>query len=282
MRFKLLEVQLKCELQTIGPGAPIKTRLTHRSLENLLARHYDCVRFVSVIRGGQYMKTTLFILTLVLSIHSSAFAAIKFDAGVDATLQKQINDDLSFMAQIQGNAGSGLHQQIFGAVSGPAYATWFQKRIFSVGKNDCGSAIAVACVIPFQNPNKMWVTPNYSNFNHPQIARVSVIYHEARHSETNHGNWSHAKCPTPFKDAQGKDIVSIWTGAQLQGQPACDITPFGSYGSQTILLKNIAKNCSNCNSKVKADAEMFGTDQFGRIIDAKSRTQMSADFAKSI
>ena len=187
------------------------------------------------------MKTTLFVLSLLLTNSLPAFAELKFDTDVEANLRQQMKDDLSFMAQVQGNKGSPLHQQIFGAVDGKAYASWFQKRIFSIGKNDCGSAAAVACVIPMYNANKMWVTPNYTNFNHPQVARISVIYHEARHSETQNGNWSHATCPTPFKDAQGKDMVSIWTGTMLQGQPACDKTPFGSYGSQTILLKNIAK-----------------------------------------
>ena len=128
------------------------------------------------------------------------------------------------------------------------------------------------------NSNKMWVTKNYTQFDHPQVARVSVTYHEARHSETQNGNWSHATCPTPFKDANGNDMKSIWTGALLQGQPACDVTAFGSYGSATILLKNIAMNCSNCNSKVKADADIFGNDQINRIIDANSKAAMKADF----
>jgi hypothetical protein len=133
-------------------------------------------------------------------------------------------------------------------------------------------------VIPFYDSNKMWVTKNYTQFSHPQISRVSVIFHEARHSERQNGNWSHAKCPTPFKDAAGNDIRSIWTGALLQGQAACDVTPFGSYGSSTILLKNIAINCETCNSKVRADADLYANDQLGRVIDPKAKSAMKADF----
>ena len=73
-------------------------------------------------------------------------------------------------------------------------------------------------------------------------------------------------------------LLSIWSGVKLEGQPACDISPFGSYGIQTIFLKNIAKNCGNCTSKVKLDAEIYGEDQFKRIIAPEAREQMINDF----
>ena len=228
--------------------------------------------------------TVLFLsLVLTLAISEGAQAAFKkgtlqFDSNVEAPLKQQMLDDLNFLATIQGSATTPLHTQIFGKVEGAAYSKWFTTRIFSIGKNGCGSPNAVACVIPFQDPNKMWVTKNYTQFDHPQIARVSVIYHEARHSESQHGNWSHGTCPTPFLNAQGQNMTSIWTGALLAGQPACDVTPFGSYGSQTILLKNIALNCANCNAKVKSDADLFATDQLGRIVDASAKAAMLKDF----
>jgi hypothetical protein len=233
------------------------------------------------------MKSALilftFFATLVLATHSNALAAprqgVTFDSDVEAGLKQQMIDDLAFMGQIQGNAPTALHNTIFGKVNGAAYLSWFNKRIFSIGKNDCGNPHAVACVIPFQNPNKMWVTLNYTQFNHPQIARISVIYHEARHSESQNGNWGHATCPTPFLNDQGQPMVSIWTGASLQGQPACDKTPLGSYGSQTILLKNIALKCTNCTEKVKQDADLFSQDQLGRIIDPQAKAKMIADFS---
>ncbi|MBC7398250.1 MAG: hypothetical protein H7333_12480 [Bdellovibrionales bacterium] len=225
-------------------------------------------------------KITVLFLSLVLvnQVHANSINTLEFDSNVEAPLKQQMLDDLNFIASVKGSATTALHQQIFGKVEGDAYAKWFTARIFSIGKNSCGSANAVACVIPFQDPNKMWVTKNYTQFDHPQVARVSVIYHEARHSESEHGNWSHGKCPTPFLNAQGQNMTSIWTGALLQGQPACDITPFGSYGSQTILLKNLAMNCANCNAKVKADAELFASDQLGRVVNPAAKAQMLKDF----
>jgi hypothetical protein len=74
-------------------------------------------------------------------------------------------------------------------------------------------------------------------------------------------------------------MVSIWTGAKLEGQPACDSTQYGSYGSSTILLKNVALFCSNCNSKVKMDADLYATDQLGRIDDPGIKAAMVNDFS---
>ena len=224
-------------------------------------------------------------LVIALLTFSSALAStlsareLQFDRDVEPALKKQITDDLTFIGTVKGEKSTPLHQKVLGKVEGATYSEWFGSRIFSVGKNSCGSANAVACVIPFMDSNKMWVTKNYTQFDHPQIARVSVIFHEARHSEVQNGNWSHATCPRPFQDENGNDIKSIWTGAVLAGQPACDVTPYGSYGSATIFLKNIGMNCQSCTEKVKADADLFGTDQLGRVIDAKAKAAMKADFS---
>lgn len=223
--------------------------------------------------------TTLFSFLVTLAVFTTpAHSALQFDSDVQPALKKQILDDFDFIKSIRSTKSSPLHQQVFGAVNGTKYFDWFNQRVFAVGLDDCGSATAVACVIVMFS-NKIWMTPNYTKFSHPQIARLSVIYHEARHTEEENGNWSHATCPTPFKDANGRDMQSIWTGALLEGKPACDVTPFGSYGSATIFLKNIGKYCETCNEKVKADADMYGTDQLGRITDSASKKKMIADFS---
>ena len=227
-------------------------------------------------------RVALYLSVILLLTTSIAQATLKFDADVQPDLKNQILNDFAFIQSIRSSKSTPLHQKIFGEVDGPTYFQWFNKRVFSVGLNDCGNPNAVACVIS-SIPNKIWMTNNYIKFSHPQIARLSVIYHEARHTEASNGNWSHATCPTPFKNAQGQDIHSIWTGALLAGQPACDITAFGSYGSATIFLKNIGKNCSTCTDKIKADADLYGTDQLGRVIDPSAKKKMILDFTgKSI
>lgn len=201
----------------------------------------------------------------------------KFDEDVPADIQKQMLGDLAFIGSIQGSGGSGLHQKIFGMVSGSAYTQFFESRVRAIGMNDCGNGNAVACVIPFLGSSKMWLTNNFVRFSHPAVARMMIVFHEARHTEVRNGNWSHARCPSPFKDAQGNDMKSIWTGAKLAGQPACDVTPFGSYGSSMIMLKNIQKFCSNCTEKVRMDAGLYADDQFGRVTSAEARGQIQED-----
>jgi len=207
-------------------------------------------------------------------------SSLVFDVNVPALIKNQMLADLKFMSSIRGQKQTPLHRQIFGPVSGASYQSFFQAHIQNVGLDSCGDSNAVACVIPFGNPNKMWVTQNFIKFKHPQIARLMVMYHEARHSESDNGNWPHDTCPDPFLDSQGRDMKSIWTGAKLAGEPACDSTALGSYGSSTILLKNIGKFCDNCNSKVKMDADLYATDQLGRIDRTDVKQEMLLDFAK--
>lgn len=225
------------------------------------------------------MKVLLsLIATSLLSI--SAFA-VSFDGNVPENIQNQMKQDLSFMETIKGSGQTGLHKEIFGAVDGATYKNFFETHINSVGKNSCGGGNAVACVYPFLG-KKMFITDNYIKFEHPQIARLMVVYHEARHTESENGNWAHATCPTPFLGEDGKEIKSIWTGATLAGEPACDSTPRGSYGSSTILIKNVAMFCSNCNEKVKMDADIYAMDQMKRITNPSAKAEMKKDFESSL
>ena len=123
----------------------------------------------------------------------------------------------------------------------------------------------------------MWLTNNYIKFSHPQIARLMIVFHESRHTESQNENWQHARCPQPFLDASGQDMKSIWTGASLAGEPACDTTPYGSYGSSLIMLKNVSKYCVNCSEKVKMDAGIYADNQFTRITDSEARSKIQQD-----
>ncbi len=219
------------------------------------------------------------ILTVSLLIFAMQAKALNFDSDVPKAIQDQMVLDLGFMNQLTGIGQTPFHKQIYTEVSGAAYKTYFESRITDVGLDSCGGGPAVACVQPFFSPNKMWLTENFIRFSHPQVARMMVVYHEARHSESNNGNWMHDTCPRPFLTTDGKDMTSIWTGAKLEGQPACDSTYMGSYGSSTIMLKNISKYCTNCSDKVKMDAGIYADDQLGRIDRPDVKRAMLADFA---
>jgi hypothetical protein len=218
------------------------------------------------------------IITTSLLLFALQVSALNFDQDVPKAIQDQMVLDLGFANQITGSGQTPFHKQIYGDVSGTFYKSFFESHIRSVGLDDCGGGAAVACVQPFYDAHKMWLTENFIKFSHPQVARLMVVYHEARHSESNNGNWGHDSCPRPFLDANGKDMASIWTGAKLEGQPACDSTYNGSYGSSTVMLKNISKFCSNCSDKVKMDANIYATDQLGRIDRPDVKKAMISDF----
>jgi hypothetical protein len=221
------------------------------------------------------------ILAFIVSMASTALfstgaLAYTFDKEVPGNIQQQMAQDLDFVTTIQGVDQSALHKEIFTSVSGPGYKSFFENRIEAIGFDGCGNGNAVACVYPYRG-KKMFITNNYIKFSHPAIARLMVVFHEARHTEYENDNWPHETCPTPFLDADGSEIHSIWTGAVLAGEAACDITPFGSYGSSTIMMKNISKFCTNCNEKVKMDAGIYADDQFKRITDPGAKSQMLSD-----
>jgi hypothetical protein len=220
------------------------------------------------------MKIYLFSIILLFSQSSFAYT---FDPNVPKTIQNQMTQDLGFINTIQSQTQSDLHKQIFGDVKGDSYTRFFNTRVTSVGIDGCGNKNAVACVIPYLDSSKMWLTQNYIRFSHPQIARMMVVFHEARHTEVQNDNWPHATCPSPFLDANGNPLKSIWTGAPLEKESACDETPYGSYGSSIIMLKNISKFCTNCSEKVKMDAGIYADDQLQRIISTEAHQDILDD-----
>lgn len=241
----------------------------------------NCIQKVCLRNGFQ---RTIAIMTLSLLsglIAQKGAQAYTFDSDIPQNIQTQMSEDLGFVKGIQSKTQSDLHKSVFGAVSGEVYDHFFSERVTSIGLSTCGDPNAVACVIPFFDSSKMWITKNYIRFSHPQIARLMVVFHEARHTEDRNDNWPHANCPVPFEDKNGAPRKSIWTGAPLAGKPACDVTPFGSYGSSLIMLKNVSKFCTTCTEKIKMDAGLYAEDQLTRITDQKAHEDIVNDLFKS-
>jgi hypothetical protein len=224
------------------------------------------------------MTKTLAIAAIVLSGISAS--ALSYDSDVPQSIQTQMVSDLKFISSVVGNGQTPLHAEIYKAVSGKAYQNFFETRISSVGLDDCGGGGAVACVQPSWDPHKIWLSPNFTNHDTPQMDRIDIIFHEARHSESQHGFWNHDDCPIPFLDENGQDIRGSQSGIKLEGLPACDSTPYGSYGSSTIMMKNIVKYCANCSEKVKMDAQMLVDEMMLRMYVPAVKKQMNDDFQK--
>ncbi len=227
------------------------------------------------------MKLSLFIAVFAMSFTSGillpfhalgANVNLQFDSNVSEKLKAQVLSDFDLMQAASSIKESPIHQEIFGKIEGANYLKWFENRVRFFGYTSCGGGGAVACVKP-QYLNKIWVTGNYTGISHPQIARLMTLYHEARHTEVNNGNWSHAKCPSNFPHR------SIWTGKRLAGNYACDSTVYGSYASASVLLNNISKFCDSCSEKVKQDAKLYSDDQVKRVVDKTAIARLQQDFA---
>lgn len=222
------------------------------------------------------------LLTMILVSFSalSAWAVPTFDSNVPDSLKTQILQDLDFVNTLQGKQATSFYNTIFGknTLNGTDLTDFFNKRIYNFGMSSCGGGGAVAaCVQPMMGENTMWITQNYVNNRIPQLFRISIIFHESRHTEGENSNWMHVDCPVPYLDDNGHDIVGIISGTKMEGLPACDDTAIGAYGLQAVLLKNIQNDCTNCNEKTVMDGKLYGDDTINRISDLPSRKQLQVD-----
>jgi hypothetical protein len=189
---------------------------------------------------------------------------IHFDPKIPPELRALVNSDLSFVRSIRGSGASNLHRQVFGAVNGQDYISFFAARVkkLNVG-DDCRTY--VTSYVSGKDRAAMQICGGY--LQEAQIGRIDTIFHEARHAapEAANGYWRHTACPTPFY------------AKYLEGMPACDASPVGSYGIARIMLKNIEKYCVNCTDKSRLDAALYSDDDIQRIIDKPSRRLLADD-----
>lgn len=218
-------------------------------------------------------------ILLVTAMTIPSYADPAFSTNVPEGIRTQMRQDFAFLSTLNGSRTSELYTEFFGGrtLQGSDLVAFFTKRIARVELGNCGLGPAVACVKYILDPNKMWLTPVFQTINVPQLLRVSVLLHEARHSESDNDNWTHITCPVPFRDEFGRDNVSIFSGAKLEGQPGCDETPMGAYGLQVVLFRNIERACANCNQKLRMDARIFGDDMVKRIINPAAKRSLQDD-----
>lgn len=202
-----------------------------------------------------------------------------FDSDVPDDVKKQYIADLNVVLEMKGAKQTPLHQDIFGKLEGQTYHQFLTDRVKSVGIDDCGGGSGVmACVQPFFDSSKMWLTPNLLQAGVPQASRILIYFHEARHTEDDKGNWPHAFCPVPFLDENGQDIVGLTSGTKLEGQPACDTRLLGAYGVGIFMMKNISLFCDTCSDKFKMDSDLYSTDQVKRFHKPETKKKALADF----
>jgi hypothetical protein len=206
---------------------------------------------------------------------AAAARALPFEPSVDAALRRQLEADFDFLGSLQGADATPLHRQVYGPLEGTAYLRWFDARVHSIGSRVCGPPAAVACVAPFLSEHTMWIAPTYSTFNLPQIYRLLVVLHEARHTERAHAYYGHVNCPE--NDLEGRPLTGIFSGVPLGGKPGCDRTALGAYGAGLLFIKNVGEHCANCTGKVRMDAGFYADDTLKRIVDRPAYDALRAD-----
>lgn len=245
----------------------------------------------------QFLKYITFLVTISSFgvIFGSDTGSLVIATSIPMDLKKQILLDLKSIKSIEGSWASMLHREIYGEVYGPNYLDFFNKRVRIINIEDTsGEGLRNNAVAYYdQFSDQMILTQNYVHYKHPQIARVMTLFHEARHAEKLHSvfyvtpdqpvetvamKYPHIDCPREFKNWKGEKVLSIWTHLALAGQAgACDETEFGAYGSSSVMLKNIQKNCANCSSKTRWDAGIYADDQIQRITDHAAFLSMLKD-----
>jgi hypothetical protein len=122
---------------------------------------------------------------------SAASLPLRYDAKVPEPTRIQLESDLNALFSMKGAQPTPLFRKIFGNFDGRSTSRWFFDRVDSVGLNLCTSDDAVACVLSAWN-GWIFLSPNYAKFDHPSVARMMVLFHEARHNESENRNCSRA------------------------------------------------------------------------------------------
>lgn len=226
------------------------------------------------------MHRLLYCVLAYWLVTQTAWAEPSVSSRLSGPIRDQLASDMTFMRNLRGQGATPIFRDVFGGIyGGDTFSRFFDARINKIDADECdGGTAMVACVIYNLSPRIIWLTDNYAKFNMPQIFRISVLLHESRHGEYDYRY--HATCPIPFRDSNGKDVVSIFSGIKLEGRAACDTSATASYGVQVEFLKNTQLNCSNCNEKVILDAELYGDDGLKRIIDPSEYSKLRNDIRR--
>lgn len=85
------------------------------------------------------------------------------------------------------------------------------------------------------------------------LIRLSVFFHEGRHSDGNGSNvtFPHAECPD---------------GHSYEGNYSCDGAANGPYVIDSIMLKNLRNACTGCNNTEIQTFKMFQADAESRLL----------------
>ena len=198
----------------------------------------------------------------------------KADASFSQQALSELDSVLDVMGRIRGDAGTALHQKVFGAVHGQNYLDFVGKGVRSFHFEP--AVFGGLAYVSDEDPNAITVSGQLFTPDFPAIMRIALLLHEARHAGSGKGVWTHADCPTPLLDGNGRE-VRAGDGSSMSGvKEGCDSKALGAYGVQVIFLGNIMQHCTNCTGKMKQDAAIMAKAYFP-LIFGDARLEIARD-----
>jgi hypothetical protein len=178
--------------------------------------------------------------------------------------------DLEFASSIRGKDASPLHRQIFGdhGLDGKDYVSFFLARVQEVKGEGVLFASCRGAFACNNGNHEVRLSTQYVDARVPRIIRLSLLIHEARHSE----GWPHEICPSG-PESMSSQILGI----DLHGKQACDPGALGAYGVQFVMLKNIQRFCETCSRQERTDAGKFADSLPALILEPKAKAILLQD-----
>jgi len=191
-------------------------------------------------------------------------------------LRRQADSDLAFARTLRGPDASPLHRKLFGdsPLDGGLYEAFFKARVTHLRGAGVltGCADAIACHGAMKTVR---LTERYADPRLPQIVRLSLLLHEARHSDD--GSYDHFTCSSKLQGPDGRPLRSPYLDVEVGGLRACDEDPLGAYGVQIVMLRNVQRFCETCEPEVKAEARRYADFLMNLVVSEEARRELASD-----
>lgn len=202
---------------------------------------------------------------------------LQFAPNFPPALRREIMADLHFLDSIHGDESSRLHQEIFGVgpLDGHKYTQFLRTYIASFSFSTSDSPYQIQT----DGNRNLYIFASYLPFARAVsgFSRAVNFMHEAFH---NSGHFHHVKCPSPFLDERGNEIVTNVGHIPLSGLLACDEGYKSSYGIEIIIAKNVERYCKNCSEALRREASLYADDLMKRIVSPRAREALYQDLYK--
>jgi len=209
------------------------------------------------------------ILALFLALTLSSFAAyepLEYFRDVPPEMERLHRSDIEFLYGLRASKQSEIHRKFFGGPDGRAYEDFLRARVRFIGISDCGNPNSAACAEGIFADSTIWLTKSYMKPSLPQVLRAQIMLHERMHLDL---RIEHEDCPADYP------LASKIFGP-LAKFPSCDKDENGSFGPGVAMLYQVARNCTNCSEKVKADALYYADEYLKHIYQEEARARVSA------